>query len=73
MDVELIEVITGLPLQGIDPAQYLRKDQDTVMTVRVKDMYDLTRSNKGFLISSINHYIVRFVMKVLAYKMLRKM
>ena len=43
------------------------------MTTRIKEKYELTRYNKGFLISSINDYIIHFVAKVLAYKILRKM
>ena len=43
------------------------------MITRVKDKYDLTMANKGFLISSINDYTVHFSMKVLACKMLHKM
>ena len=72
MDVELIAVITGFPLAGIDPTQYLPKDQDTVVMTMVKDTYDLTKANRGFLISSINDYIVLFDVKVLSCKMLCK-
>ena len=54
MDVELIATMIGLPLVGIDLVQYLRKYQETLMIERVKDKYDLTMANKGFLISSIN-------------------
>ena len=42
------------------------------MIEMVKDKYDLTRDNWGFIISSINDYIVCFVVKVLSCKMLCK-
>ena len=48
VDVELITVIIGLPLPGIDRASYLRKYQDTVMMIKMIDKYDLVRDNKGF-------------------------
>ena len=44
-----------------------------MMMTRVKGKYDLTRANKGFLISSINYYIVIIAMKVLDCKILHKM
>ena len=73
LDVKLIVVITGLPLAGIDPIPYLRKDQDTVISTKMKDKYDFTRDNRGFLITSINDHTVRFATEVLIRKLLRKM
>ena len=73
MDVELIAMMIGLPLVGIDLVQYLRKYQETLMIARVKDKYDLTMANKGFIISSINDYTIRFVTKVLSCKILCKL
>ena len=72
MDVELIAVITGLPFVGIDPTRFLRKDQENVIETRMKEKYDVTRDNKGFLISSISDHTVRFVAKVLDSKLLHK-
>ena len=43
------------------------------MIARVKDKYELTRDNRGFLISSINEFTIRFAVKVLYCKMLHKM
>ena len=43
------------------------------MIEKVKDMYDLVRENIGFLILSINDYIIHFVAKVLSCKMLCNM
>ena len=71
--VELIALIMGLPHSGINPAPYLCKDQDPMMVSKVKDKYDLVRANIGFLISSIDDNSVKFVAKVLSYKMLCKM
>ena len=51
MDFKLIVMITGLPLEGMDPMPFLQKYQDTVMRTRVKEKYDLTRDNSLFLIS----------------------
>ena len=73
VDVELITTMIDLPLVGIDPAQSLRKDQETVKIARVKDKYDLAMANRGFLISSINDYTIHFVAKVLSCKMLCKL
>ena len=73
MDVELIAVITGFPLAGIDLTQYLPKDQDTVVMTMVKDTYDLTKANRGFLISSIKDYTGRFAVKLLSCKMLHNL
>ena len=73
VDVELITTMIDLPLVGIDPAQSLRKDQETVKIARVKDKYDLAMANRGFLISSINEYIIFFDAKVLSSKILHKL
>ena len=35
VDVELIAAITGLPLAGIDPTSFFKKDQDTMLTNRI--------------------------------------
>ena len=43
------------------------------MIARVKDKYDLVMANKGFLISSINDYTIRFVAKVFSCKILCKL
>ena len=40
VDVELIVVITGLPLAGIDPSPYLREYQDTLLKAKMKDKYE---------------------------------
>ena len=75
VDVELIVVITVLPLPSIDPTPYLRKYQDTVLKTKMKDKYDkFSRHNRGFLITSIKYdHVVRFIVKVLASKLLCNM
>ena len=73
MDVDLTVIITGLPIAGIDPMPLLRKDQETAISARMKEKYDVIRDNKGFLISSINDHTILFVVNVLASKLLCKM
>ena len=72
MDVKIISAIPGLSMAGMDPSLYLRKYQEIMMITKVKEKYDLVRANRGFLISSVNDYIVRFDVKVLSCKMLCK-
>ena len=40
---------------------------------KMKEKYDLTHMNRGFLIFSITENTVRFTTKILYYKLLRKM
>ena len=49
---------------------YLRKDWDKK---KMRDKYELLRTNRGFLIASINYNTMRFTTKVLSCKLLRKM
>ena len=43
------------------------------MIAMVKDKYDLAMAKRGFLISSINDYTIRFVTKVLSCKIFCKL
>ena len=73
MDVELIETITRLPLEGIDPMLFFKKYQDTMLTNKKKCKYNVFRDKRGFLIISINDHIVQFTSKVLATELVRQM
>ena len=73
VDIELIATIIGLPVVGMNPTPFLRKYQETMISVRMKEKYDVIRDKRGFLISSINDHTVCFAAKVLASKMLHKM
>ena len=44
-----------------------------MMASMMKDKYDLVRYNRVFIITSINDHTIRFVVKVLSKKLLRKM
>ena len=74
IDVELISMITRLPLAGVDPTPFfVGKEHDTLFTNNLKQKYDLTRYTRGFSIANINDYIVQFATKVLFSKLLWKM
>ena len=70
MEIELIAVITGLPLGVPNPTPFFAaKDKDIALTNNLKDKYDLTRDTRGFFIASINYHTVRFAAKVLDRKL----
>ena len=74
VDVELIVLTTILSLAGVDPTPFfVEKYQDTTLTNRMKDKYELTRHKRGFAIISINDMNIWFTAKVLSNKLLRKM
>ena len=73
VDFKLISAITGLPLAGIDPMPFFRKDQDIVLMNNMKDKYDLSRDTIGFLISSINDHTIGFSAKVLDSRLVKNM
>ena len=70
VDVELITVITGFPLVGVDPTPFFTgKEKANMMTNKLKDKYDLTTDTVAFFIASINDHIVRLPTKVLYRKL----
>ena len=71
--VDLIAVITRLPLASVDSMPFFKKYQETLMTNKLKDYYYLNRDTSGFLIASINDHTVQFAAKVLATKLVQKM
>ena len=73
VDVKLIATITRIPLAGVDPMPFFKKYQDTLMTNKLKDKYDLTRDTRGFLIAFFNDYTIQFATKFLATKLVWKM
>ena len=74
VDVDLKAWIVGLPLTGVDPTPFSTgKDQDTTLTNRMKEKYNLSRDKRGFSIASINGIFYRFTPKVLSRNMLRNM
>ena len=52
---------------------YFKKYQDTMLEIKMKDKYDLSRDTRGFLINFITNHIVWFTAKVLDTKLLKKM
>ena len=73
VDVELIAVVTGLPLPGIESASYFKKYQDTMLETKMKDTYNFSRDTIGFLINSINDHTVQLTAKIWTTKLLKKM
>ena len=71
--MDLVSAITGLPWQGVDPAPYLHKQGEKLDKNDMKNKYQLVRSRKGFLISSIDDNVVRAAAKILYSKVLCKM
>ena len=71
--MDLVSAIAGLPWQRINPAPYLHKDGEKLDKNDMKTKYRLVRGGKGFLLSSIDHSVVRAVAKILCSKVLRKM
>ena len=73
MDVQLITTITSLPATGMDPTPLLKKDQEVSIAKRMKEMFSVKISKRGFFIHTINNPTAIFEVKVLTSKLLRKM
>ena len=70
MYIELMVVITGIPLAGLYLAPFFdRKEKDTTLKNKFKDEYDLARDTREFFIASINDHTIRFIAKVLDNKL----
>ena len=73
MYIELIAVITRLPLVGLDPTPFFsRKEKYIALKNKLKEKYDLTRDTTCFFISSIYDHTIWFSTKVLARKLVQK-
>ena len=73
-NIKLIASIKGLPLAGVDPTPFFTgKDQDIVLTNKMKEKYDLAHDTIGFSIASTNDIDVRVVAKFFSSKLLWKM
>jgi hypothetical protein len=73
IDVELIVKITGLPIRGMDPAQFLDdKAREKTLAEEMKKKYGTNRGTRGIIIKRINDVATQLGAKILACKMLRK-
>jgi hypothetical protein len=73
IDTQLIVWITGLSSVGEDPLPlFTDKTHEKELAERMKEKYDTHRGARGLDVVSINDDSVRFVMQVLACKLLRK-
>jgi hypothetical protein len=73
IDVDLIEKITGFPTSGVKPEDYLEnKARDKEIAEEVKAQFGTNRGNRGIVIKDINDPAMRFSMKLMACKLLRK-
>jgi hypothetical protein len=73
IDVDLIEKIIGFPTSGVKPEDYLEnKARDKEIAEEVKAQFGTNRGNRGIVIKDINDPAMRFSMKLMACKLLRK-
>ena len=70
---ELIHRITALPIAGPDPGtEFPSKHEDTKLTQSMKERFSLTKGKRGYHTSVIQHHNIRFVVELLACKLMRK-
>jgi hypothetical protein len=64
--VDLIVGITGLPIDGENPEQYLgEKTRAKAISYEIKAKYGTKRGNRGIKISDINNPMKRFATRLL--------
>jgi hypothetical protein len=70
---ELIAQITGLPIQGMDPALVLDdKSKEKALAEEMKKKYGTARGTRDIIIKRINNATTQLGAKILACKLLRK-
>ena len=70
---ELIHKITGLPKEGTDPGiEFPSKHEDTKLAHSMKERFRLTKGKRGYQTSTIQHQNIRFVVYLLACKIMWK-
>ena len=73
INVDLIATITGLPMDGEKPAQYLEEKMKRKSISKViKEKYGMERGNRGIRISDINDPVMRFYTRFLGCKLIRQ-
>jgi hypothetical protein len=73
IEVELIMSITGLPSQGMDPAQFLDGNtREKVLPEEMKKKYVSSRGTRGIIIKRINDDATQLGAKLLACKLITK-
>jgi hypothetical protein len=71
VDLTLINQITGLSMQGIDPQDfYPRKSMDHVLAQRIKDTYgDVEKGTRGYKVASIQSSVVCLACQLIVGKL----
>ena len=69
---ELIHRISRLPCKGKDPTKIARKRRYLAFVEAMKKKLKLEKKKRGYAISSINNPMVKFVMQILAGKVMQK-
>jgi hypothetical protein len=74
MDPMLINQITGLSMQGLDPQDfYLGKSMDRALAQKIKDTYgDVKKGTQGYKVASIQSGIVHLTCQLIAGNLVRK-
>jgi hypothetical protein len=73
IDVELIEKIKGIPIDGEKHAQYMDdKTKEKALAEEMKQTYKIERGSRGIIINKISEPATRLETKLMAYKLLRK-
>jgi hypothetical protein len=66
INVDLIATITGLPMDGEKPEQYLEdKTKAKAISNEIKVKYGMDRGNRGIMIKDINDPMTRFAKRML--------
>jgi hypothetical protein len=73
INVDLIATITGLPMDGEKPEQYLEdKTKEKAISDEIKENYGTDRGNRGININDINDPATRFTTRLLGCNLMHK-
>jgi hypothetical protein len=73
INVDIIETIIGIPMDGEKPKQYLEdKTKEKSISDEIKDKYVVERGNRGIRIIDINGPVTLFATRLLGCKLMHK-